>query len=156
MEDVGAATMPPAHAPFSAAEVITRPVVARPSTAASCGSPCSLYIADVAHEEDLVVHRETEQDREHHQRHEGHDRHRGLQADQRRRPLVAEDVGDDAFLERAVAQRPMPTRLVVASSMSIYGEREYGCEQHGRIALGPRGEEQLLARTWEMGCPDLP
>ena len=35
------------------------------------------------------------------------------------------------FLERVVAQRPMPARLVVASSMSIYGEGEYECPEHG-------------------------
>ena len=57
------------------------------------------------------------------------------------------------FLERVVAQRPMPTRLVVASSMSIYGEGEYVCEEHGRVAPGPRPEEQLLARAWETACP---
>ena len=38
------------------------------------------------------------------------------------------------FLERLVAQRPLPTRLVVASSMSIYGEGEYECLKHGRVA----------------------
>jgi dTDP-L-rhamnose 4-epimerase len=57
------------------------------------------------------------------------------------------------FLERVVAQRPMPVRLVVASSMSIYGEGEYECDEHGRIAPGPRAEEQLLARVWEVACP---
>jgi dTDP-L-rhamnose 4-epimerase len=57
------------------------------------------------------------------------------------------------FLERVVAQRPMPARMVVASSMSIYGEGEYACADHGRIAPGPRPEEQLLARAWEPGCP---
>jgi dTDP-L-rhamnose 4-epimerase len=57
------------------------------------------------------------------------------------------------FLERVVAQRPMPARLVVASSMSIYGEGEYICEEHGRVAPGPRPEEQLLARAWETACP---
>jgi dTDP-L-rhamnose 4-epimerase len=57
------------------------------------------------------------------------------------------------FLERVVAQRPMPARLVVASSMSIYGEGEYVCDEHGRVAPAPRAEEQLLARTWEMACP---
>ena len=41
------------------------------------------------------------------------------------------------FLERVVAQRPMPVRLVVASSMSIYGEGEYVCAEHGRVAPGP-------------------
>jgi dTDP-L-rhamnose 4-epimerase len=58
------------------------------------------------------------------------------------------------FLERVVAQRPMPVRFVVASSMSIYGEGEYECAEHGRIAPHPRPEEQLLARQWEVCCPE--
>lgn len=58
-----------------------------------------------------------------------------------------------SFLESLVATRPLPARLVVASSMSIYGEGEYVCAEHGRTAPGPRGEEQLLARSWEMYCP---
>lgn len=57
------------------------------------------------------------------------------------------------FLEAVVAARPMPVRLVVASSMSIYGEGEYMCPEHGRVAPGPRPEEQLVARSWEMCCP---
>ncbi|HLM84743.1 MAG TPA: NAD-dependent epimerase/dehydratase family protein, partial [Solirubrobacteraceae bacterium] len=57
------------------------------------------------------------------------------------------------FLERLVAQRPLPRRLVVASSMSIYGEGEYECPEHGRLAPAPRPEEQLLARQWELACP---
>jgi dTDP-L-rhamnose 4-epimerase len=56
------------------------------------------------------------------------------------------------FLERVVAQRPMPLRMVVASSMSIYGEGEYACGEHGRVAPGPRPEEQLLTRSWELTC----
>jgi dTDP-L-rhamnose 4-epimerase len=56
------------------------------------------------------------------------------------------------FLERIVAQRPMPIRMVVASSMSIYGEGEYICPEHGRMAPPPRPEEQLLARQWELTC----
>jgi dTDP-L-rhamnose 4-epimerase len=58
------------------------------------------------------------------------------------------------FLERVVAQPSMPARMVVASSMSIYGEGEYACAEHGRQAPGPRPEEQLLARSWEMACPE--
>ena len=50
------------------------------------------------------------------------------------------------FLERVVAQATRPRRLVVASSMSIYGEGEYVCERARRVAPGPRPEEQL-ART---------
>jgi len=57
------------------------------------------------------------------------------------------------FLERLVAQLPLPARLVVASSMSIYGEGEYECPEHGRMAPQPRPEEQLLARQWELVCP---
>ena len=57
------------------------------------------------------------------------------------------------FLERLVAREPRPTRLVVASSMSIYGEGEYACAEHGRVAPHPRPEEQLLARDWECVCP---
>jgi dTDP-L-rhamnose 4-epimerase len=58
------------------------------------------------------------------------------------------------FLERLVAHTPRPSRLVVASSMSIYGEGEYECEVHGRVAPKPRPEEQLLLRRWECFCPE--
>ena len=57
------------------------------------------------------------------------------------------------FLERLVACSPKPSRLVVASSMSIYGEGEYECEQHGRVAPALRPEDQLRAREWECRCP---
>jgi dTDP-L-rhamnose 4-epimerase len=57
------------------------------------------------------------------------------------------------FLETLVATRPLPARLVVASSMSIYGEGEYLCPDHGRMAPEPRPEEQLVARSWELYCP---
>jgi dTDP-L-rhamnose 4-epimerase len=57
------------------------------------------------------------------------------------------------FLERLVACDPLPKRLVVASSMSIYGEGEYECPTHGPVAPGPRPETQLVAREWECLCP---
>ena len=57
------------------------------------------------------------------------------------------------FLEQVVNLPVPPKRLVVASSMSIYGEGEYECATHGRVAPGPRPEEQLLARQWEVFCP---
>jgi dTDP-L-rhamnose 4-epimerase len=58
------------------------------------------------------------------------------------------------FLERMVARPTRPTRLVVASSMSIYGEGEYVCAAHGHFAPSPRGEAQLVARRWECLCPE--
>jgi dTDP-L-rhamnose 4-epimerase len=65
----------------------------------------------------------------------------------------ANTMATATFLERLVARRPLVERLVVASSMSIYGEGEYECPDHGRLAPGPRAEEQLLARQWECACP---
>ena len=58
------------------------------------------------------------------------------------------------FLQQLLTGSERPQRLVVASSMSIYGEGEYKCSTHGHVAPGPRAEEQLLARQWEVPCPD--
>lgn len=58
-----------------------------------------------------------------------------------------------AFLERAVAMKERPRRLVVASSMSIYGEGRYECPIHGPLAPPPRRDDQLQARDWELRCP---
>lgn len=44
-------------------------------------------------------------------------------------------------------------RIVVASSMSIYGEGSYRCSEHGLIAPGLRPESQLKARQWDPLCP---
>jgi dTDP-L-rhamnose 4-epimerase len=45
------------------------------------------------------------------------------------------------------------SRIVVASSMSIYGEGSYECEEHGLAAPGLRPEAQLKARQWDPLCP---
>ncbi len=44
-------------------------------------------------------------------------------------------------------------KLIVASSMSIYGEGQYQCEAHGMVAPTPRPTSQLRAKRWEVGCP---
>jgi dTDP-L-rhamnose 4-epimerase len=44
-------------------------------------------------------------------------------------------------------------KLIVASSMSIYGEGQYCCDEHGMVAPGPRPAEQLRARCWQVACP---
>src|SRR6185369_1645699 len=41
---------------------------------------------------------------------------------------------------------------VVASSMSIYGEGAYTCDECGRVYPQLRPGEQLLARQWELKC----
>ena len=44
-------------------------------------------------------------------------------------------------------------KVLVASSMSIYGEGAYACDAHGRVAPRLRSIEQLNAGQWEMRCP---
>jgi len=45
-------------------------------------------------------------------------------------------------------------KLIVASSMSIYGEGQYQCAQHGKVAPPPRPAAQLKAKRWEVVCPE--
>jgi dTDP-L-rhamnose 4-epimerase len=44
-------------------------------------------------------------------------------------------------------------KILVASSMSIYGEGKYVCSEHGTVYPRLRSEDQLKARQWEMRCP---
>src|ERR1700756_1562809 len=43
-------------------------------------------------------------------------------------------------------------KLVVASSMSIYGEGQYLCRECGEVSPAPRSPAQLQAKQWEMLC----
>ncbi len=45
-------------------------------------------------------------------------------------------------------------KLVVASSMSIYGEGAYRCEDCGITYPALRPEKQMKSHEWEMKCPD--
>jgi dTDP-L-rhamnose 4-epimerase len=45
-------------------------------------------------------------------------------------------------------------KLIVASSMSIYGEGRYVCGQHGAVAPPPRPASQLKDKAWEVACPE--
>lgn len=44
-------------------------------------------------------------------------------------------------------------KVLVASSIGVYGEGAYRCAQCGPVAPGIRGAEQLAARDWEQRCP---
>jgi dTDP-L-rhamnose 4-epimerase len=44
-------------------------------------------------------------------------------------------------------------RLVLASSMVVYGEGAYDCGTHGRVRPGPRAEADLAAGRFEPRCP---
>jgi len=44
-------------------------------------------------------------------------------------------------------------RLVLASSIVVYGEGAYDCERHGRVAPAPRREDDLRAGVFDPRCP---
>ncbi len=44
-------------------------------------------------------------------------------------------------------------KMIVASSMSIYGEGAYYCKKHGEVFPRLRGKTQLERKEWEMKCP---
>jgi dTDP-L-rhamnose 4-epimerase len=63
-------------------------------------------------------------------------------------------LGAAVVLEEAVGVRDHLEKMVVASSMSIYGEGLYRCATEGvDISPRPRSEKQLRARQWEPRCP---
>jgi dTDP-L-rhamnose 4-epimerase len=69
-------------------------------------------------------------------------------------PYVDENVrGTAVLLDRLVNGNHRVKRLVVASSMSIYGEGRYRCPACGPVAPSPRPLAQLEARDWEPRCP---
>src|SRR5439155_381031 len=60
------------------------------------------------------------------------------------------------LLEEAVERRDRIRKLLVASSMSIYGEGQYRNPQTGESGLAPgvRPESQLAARKWDVLADD--
>ncbi|HKP19056.1 MAG TPA: NAD-dependent epimerase/dehydratase family protein [Gaiellaceae bacterium] len=63
-------------------------------------------------------------------------------------------IGCAVVLEAAVDVRDRLEKVVVASSMSIYGEGLYRCPAEGvEVAPEPRSEAQLADRRWDLGCP---
>ena len=63
-------------------------------------------------------------------------------------------IGAAVLLEESIAIRDRIEKLVVASSMSTYGEGLYRCEAEATEVSPPaRSVEQLRAREWEPRCP---
>ena len=69
------------------------------------------------------------------------------------RYVKANDLGTAVLLEAVVKRRPQIKKLVVASSMSIYGEGAYACDSCGPVLPKLRTLPQLLERDWEINCP---
>jgi len=58
-----------------------------------------------------------------------------------------------AVLLRALAASGFRGRIVLASSMVVYGEGRYRCGEHGLVAPPPRALEDLRAGRFEPRCP---
>ena len=63
-------------------------------------------------------------------------------------------MGAAVVLEAAMDVRAQLEKVVVASSMSIYGEGLYRCPAEDVLQTPePRSDEQLARREWELVCP---
>jgi len=62
------------------------------------------------------------------------------------------DLGT-AVLLRELARARFAGRLVFASSMVVYGEGRYACDEHGLVRPGPRIVADLAAGRFEPPCP---
>jgi dTDP-L-rhamnose 4-epimerase len=72
---------------------------------------------------------------------------------QMRRYTDVNAMGMATLLEVLAEQRGRVRKLLVASSMSIYGEGAYRCPTHNQQAPRLRPAAQLSAGDWEMRCP---
>lgn len=62
------------------------------------------------------------------------------------------DLGT-AVLLAGLAGARFAGRLVLASSMVVYGEGRYRCSRHGVVAPGPRPVDRLEAGVFDPACP---
>lgn len=67
--------------------------------------------------------------------------------------VVRNDLGTAALLQ-ALFETRFRGRLVLASSMVVYGEGSYLCESHGRVRPGPRARADLQAGRFNPTCPE--
>jgi dTDP-L-rhamnose 4-epimerase len=77
----------------------------------------------------------------------------GLGVDLSDLPVYADvNVTGTAVLLEAMGRHRIP-RLVLASSMVVYGEGAYDCATHGRVRPAPRDPGDLAAGRFEPRCP---
>ena len=77
----------------------------------------------------------------------------GLGVDLSDLPVYADvNITGTAVLLEAMGRHGIP-RLVIASSMVVYGEGAYDCAAHGRVRPAPRHPGDLAAGRFEPRCP---
>ena len=67
---------------------------------------------------------------------------------------VTRNDGGTAVLLRALHDRGFDGRIVLASSMVVYGEGRYRCVEHGVVRPGPRDAADLEQGDYEPPCPE--
>ena len=63
------------------------------------------------------------------------------------------DLGTAVLLSE-LARSGFDGRVVLASSMVVYGEGRYHCQTHGVVSAGVRTREALAAGDFEVACPE--
>ena len=72
-----------------------------------------------------------------------------------RKAIDSNAGGTATLLEAVIARREQVRRVVVASSMVVYGEGAYRCPEHGVVMPGVRPVSQLRERRWEPRLPRM-
>jgi dTDP-L-rhamnose 4-epimerase len=67
--------------------------------------------------------------------------------------MGANTQGTANLLQAILDTKVKLEKLIVASSMSIYGEGRYLCAECGDMAPAPRPNDQLNKKQWEVACP---
>ena len=66
--------------------------------------------------------------------------------------VEANTQGTAVLLDILVRERTKVKKMVLASSMSLYGEGRYRCSKCGDISTPSRPEKSLKEKKWEMRC----
>jgi dTDP-L-rhamnose 4-epimerase len=64
------------------------------------------------------------------------------------------NLGTANLFQAVLDTRSQPEKIVVASSMSIYGEGTYQCGECGEVAPSARPLSQMKKKQWEPICPN--
>jgi dTDP-L-rhamnose 4-epimerase len=62
-------------------------------------------------------------------------------------------LGTATLMEKIASPLSEVEKVVIASSMSLYGEGKYDCSQCGPIHPSPRRRDDTARGHWELGCP---
>ncbi len=61
--------------------------------------------------------------------------------------------GTATLLDILVNEKTKVRKMIVASSMSIYGEGRYLCKECGKVSPSSRAEKELEKGNWNVSCP---